>query len=287
MHPYNSREPPLINNSFPAITVPLVERAHHSSSSPPKPATPLYVNPPNTSLIANGTALRIMPLGASITYGYLSTDGNGYREDLLGLLRRGGNDNITYVGSRNNGTMIKNAVEGWPGYRIDQVMPKAAASVPKYLPNVVLLNVGTNDCVQNWNIDNTTKQSRLEPSLTANATIDVGDRLQALVEDVLEWSPGATVVMSTLIVNKVKSTNKRVGDANTQFRDVASSLRAAGRRVVLADMSTSAGGPNITTMADVTHPNDVGYALMANRWYVALQQASEEGLIVAPSEVDA
>lgn len=227
-----------------------------------------------------------MSLGASITYGYRSSDGNGYRNDLLGLLQKGGNTNVTYVGSRNNGTMAENAVEGWPGYRIDQVLPKAQASVPKSLPNVILLNLGTNDCVQGYNIDNTTKQSTTAPQLTANATNTVGTRMRTLVEDLLAWSPNATVVLSTLILNKRAVTNARVADTNAQYRRQAEALQAAGRRVILADMSAAAGGPNASTMADSTHPNDVGYALMANRWYVALAEASDKGMIVAPTDVE-
>lgn len=260
--------------------MPLANGAHHNIHK--QPGTPLFVNPPATALIADNTPMRIMPLGASITWGYLSADGNGYREDLLGLLNRGGNTAVTYVGERKNGTMLENHVEGWPGYRIDQVFAKANGSVPVYLPNVVLLNVGTNDCVQNWDILNTTKLSTLAPQMTANATYDVGTRLRILVEDVLTWSPGATVVMSTLILNKKNATNARVDIANEQFRTVAADLQAAGRRVVLADMSAAVGGPNLTTMADVTHPNDVGYAMMANRWYEALTEAGEKGMISTP-----
>lgn len=227
-----------------------------------------------------------MPLGASITYGFLSTDGNGYRNDLLGLLQRGGNTAVTYVGSRNNGTMADNAVEGWPGFRIDQVLPKARASVPQDLPNVILLNVGTNDCAQNYNLDNTTKQSTAAPQLTANATDTVGTRMRSLVDDLLAWSPNATVIMSTLILNRKTAINARVDKTNTKYRAVAADLQAAGLRVVLADMGADAGGPNATTMADSTHPNDVGYALMANRWYVALGEASDKGMIVAPTDTD-
>lgn len=227
-----------------------------------------------------------MPLGASITYGYYSTDGNGYREDLLGLLNQGGNTAVKYVGFRRNGTMDSNFVEGWPGYRIDQVYAKAAQHVPEFLPNVVLLNVGTNDCVQNWNIANTTKQSTFAPALTANDTIDVGTRLRILVEDVLTWSPNATVVMSTLILNKNLATNALVNVANEQFRSVAADLQGEGRRVVLAEMTTTAGGPNLTTMADRTHPNDVGYAMMADKWYEALTEAGTKGMIVKPSGED-
>lgn len=223
-----------------------------------------------------------MALGASITYGFLSSDGNGYRDDLRGLLQRGGNTNVTYVGSRNNGTMAGNAVEGWPGYRIDQVMPKAQTAVPASRPNVILLNVGTNDCVQDFDMDNTTRISALAPVLTSNVNYTVGDRMRIFVEDLFNWSPNATVVMSTLILNKMADTNKRVDDANAKFAAVAASLQAQGRRVVLANMSAAAGGPNISTMADVTHPNDIGYSMMANRWYIALKEASDRNFIVAP-----
>ncbi|KAI3391452.1 hypothetical protein diail_7342 [Diaporthe ilicicola] len=223
-----------------------------------------------------------MPLGASITYGFRSTDGNGYRDDLQVLLEKGGSKNVEYVGSRNSGSMQENAVEGWPGLRIDQVLPKARASVPVDLPNVVLLNVGTNDCVQNWNMDNTTRNSTTAPELTASAKNTVGTRLRMMVEDVLGWSPNTTVVMSTLINNKVPATQTRVDDANAQFRAVAADLQGQGRKVVLAEMSSAAGGPNMTTMADITHPDDVGYAMMANRWYLALVEASNKGFITAP-----
>lgn len=261
--------------------MPLIYGGHHTASR--KPATPLYINPPPTGLIASNTPLRIMPLGASITYGWLSTDGNGYREDLLGLLHRGGNTAVTYVGSRANGTMTNNAVEGWPGYRIDQVYAKAAVSVPRDQPNVVLLNVGTNDCVQNWNINGTTKLSTAAPVLTANATLDVGARIRTLIEDIMDWAPDATVVLSTLILNKNTATNALVDVANAQFRSVAADLQGAGQRVVLAEMSAAAGGPNLTTMADRTHPNDIGYALMANKWYEALTEAGKNDMIVNPS----
>lgn len=223
-----------------------------------------------------------MPLGASITYGFFSSDGNGYRNDLQSLLQLGGNTDITYVGTQPNGTMTENATEGFPGLRIDEVYPKAATSVPHFLPNVILLNLGTNDCVQDFDLARTTQPSTAAPSLTANASYTVGDRMRLLVEQLLVWSPDATVVLSTLIVNLNATTNDRVDAANVLFRGVAADLAGQGKRVVLADMSAAAGGPNTTTMADVTHPNDVGYALMADRWYEALKEAGQKSLIVAP-----
>lgn len=243
---------------------------------------PNLVNPPPTSPVANDIDLRIMPLGASITFGLKSSDGNGYRDELQELLIKSGTKNVQYVGSRRNGNMASNAVEGWPGLRIDQVLPKAQASVPVDLPNVILLNLGTNDCVQNYNLDNTTQTSPMSPQLTANANFTVGTRMRMVVENLLEWSPNVTVVMSTLINNRVERVQDRTLNANDQFRAVAADLQGQGKKVVIAEMSAAAGGPNMTTMFDQTHPTDVGYAMMANRFYAAMQEASAKGMISAP-----
>lgn len=51
--------------------------------------------------------LRIMPLGASITMGYKSTDLNGYREHIRQQLRSEGWQ-VDMVGSKRNGTMHNN-----------------------------------------------------------------------------------------------------------------------------------------------------------------------------------
>lgn len=224
----------------------------------------------------------MMALGASITFGLRSTDGNGYRNDLLGLLNQGGNSNVTYVGTRNSGNMSENAVEGWPGDRIDMLLPKARDAVARYLPNVILVNVGTNDCVQDFDINSTTQASPVEPDLTSDPAGNIGSRMRVLVEGLLEWSPNTTVVVSTLIDNLFDTTQARIDDANEQFRAVALDLQSQGKSVVLAEMTAEAGGPDKNMMADETHPTDAGYALMANRWYAALVEAGQKGLLVQP-----
>lgn len=74
----------------------------------------------NVSLAARddvdpGLELRILPLGSSITYGTGSTDGNGYRLNLLKLLS---GSKVEYIGSVRNGEMADNYNEGHPGYTI-------------------------------------------------------------------------------------------------------------------------------------------------------------------------
>ena len=76
--------------------------------------------------INNGMDLKILPLGASITLGVDSTDGNGYRLDLRSLLEANGSgNNVTYVGTVHNGTMTNNACEAYSGWTIQEVDDKA------------------------------------------------------------------------------------------------------------------------------------------------------------------
>jgi lysophospholipase L1-like esterase len=72
--------------------------------------------------------------------------------------------------------------EGWPGDIISQVHDEFAQS-KGMLPNLVLLNVGTNDCLQD-----------ADPS-------NAGERLQALIDDIYASIPGVTVIMSTVLPN--------------------------------------------------------------------------------------
>lgn len=115
--------------------------------------------------VGNGTLLRIMPIGASITWGQGSSDGksfnqqyckrkgvsialikiagNGYREKLQNSLIASGNP-VQYVGSQQSGTMANNLTEGYPGLRIEQVHPKVLPALTRFLPNLVLILLGSN-----------------------------------------------------------------------------------------------------------------------------------------------
>ena len=53
-----------------------------------------------------------MPLGASLTYGTNSTDGNGYREALRKLLVTNASLTIDYVGSVKSGNSVDPDNEG-------------------------------------------------------------------------------------------------------------------------------------------------------------------------------
>ena len=215
--------------------------------------------------MADAVPLRIMPLGASITWGQGSSDGDGYRGVLRNQLTGAGNV-VNMVGSRRSGAMRDNDVEGWSGYRIEQVHEKAKQSVPQSKPNVILVNAGTNDAGQNFNVGT------------------AGQRMEAMLNDLWGMSPRATIVLSTLLVNKSPTTEQNVQNINGQYRALVSSLRGAGRRIVLAEMHAD-NGPTTGDLLDDTHPGDTGYRKMANIWYASMIQARDLGFLQAPEPV--
>ncbi|KAI9368463.1 SGNH hydrolase-type esterase domain-containing protein [Aspergillus egyptiacus] len=218
--------------------------------------------------------LRILPLGASITWGMHSSDSNGYREFLRDQLREEGWE-VDMIGSLSIGSMQDNNVEAKSGNTIDQVKAAASSSLP-YKPNVVLINAGTNDC-------------RLEIGITR-----AGERMRSLIEKLISSKDmkSTLVVLSTLIPSGNGIIARHTPAVNEQYRALARTMREEGTSVVLAEMN----GPNssITYPADFiqdgkldgTHPGDDGYAKMAHIWYEAITGAASQGLIPLPAVVE-
>ena len=107
-----------------------------------------------------GTACAILPLGDSITEGWLPTSGvGGYRVELFTKAVLAGK-NITFVGSQTSSSApntVQNQTfskkhEGHDGYTIDTGSGNSGISgsitdqaMSNYHPNIVLLMIGTND----------------------------------------------------------------------------------------------------------------------------------------------
>jgi hypothetical protein len=127
-------------------------------------------------------------------------------------------------------------------------------------PNLVLLNVGTNDCIQN--ID------------TANA----GARTKQLIDDIFSSVPGVTVILSTLLPGR--NFDACASSVSQQYRDLAYDYIKAGARLHLADMHS------FLTVGDLSddgiHPLDPGYKKMAAVWWDAISNAESD--IQAPAQ---
>ncbi|KAL3448395.1 SGNH hydrolase-type esterase domain-containing protein [Aspergillus insuetus] len=205
--------------------------------------------------------LRVMPLGASITVGYQSSDGNGYRKPLREQLRYAGWE-VDMVGSLTNGTMKDNQNEGHFGDTIEQIADAASRSVDMQ-PNVILINAGTNDALQN------------------SAIRGADDRIDTMITSLFTAIPNTTIILSTLIPNT--HAQRVVQRISAEYRNVAARRRAAGDRVVLAEMSYFVGSEYLV---DGTHPDDDGYRAMAAVWWASIEEAEREGFLVRPNEVE-
>jgi lysophospholipase L1-like esterase len=208
---------------------------------------------------ATATALRLEPMGDSITYGYQSTTGNGYRGPLWDELSAEGHP-LDFVGSVRGGTMSDPDNEGHSGWRIDQLAAITDSSLATYKPNVVTLMIGTNDLGQNYQVST------------------APDRLSALVDQIVRDDPTATVLVANLIV----STNTVVAAAepayNATIPNMVAAKQAAGEHVAYVDMSAL----STADLFDALHPNDGGYQKMADAWNKGVQAADAAGWITPP-----
>ncbi|WP_432836639.1 SGNH/GDSL hydrolase family protein [Dactylosporangium sp. CA-092794] len=211
-------------------------------------AAGLAVAAPQAAAAADAT-VKVMPLGASITWGTNSSDGNGYRETLRRHLTGEAGLSIDYVGSQRSGTAADNDNEGHPGYRIDQVAAGATGWLTTYRPDVVLLNVGTNDTIQNYDLPNA-------PA-----------RLRALIDQIIAADPGVSVIFSTLVPSRDATNNARVQAFNAALPAIAQAEAAAGHDVHLADLNGTLTAADIG--ADGIHPTDAGYVKLADLWFAA------------------
>jgi lysophospholipase L1-like esterase len=213
---------------------------------------------------ASSTPLRVMPLGDSITWGVGSSTGNGYRAPLWDKLAADGHP-LDFVGTGRAGSMSDPDNEGHSGYRIDQIAALADASLTRYRPNVVTLEIGTNDLNGNYQV----------PTATA--------RLKSLVNQITVAAPDATVLVASLVVSTSGSEEQHRAAYNQAIPQIVSDAQAAGKRVAYVDMSS------LTTadLADALHPNDAGYQKMADAFHRGVQDADRAGWLRNPAPAPA
>jgi lysophospholipase L1-like esterase len=207
-------------------------------------------------------ALRVMPLGDSITWGVGSSTGNGYRGPLFTTVSGEGYV-PDFVGSGRGGTMTDPDNEGHSGWRIDQIAGIADSVLAAYKPNVVALMIGTNDLNQNYQVPT------------------APDRLHALVDRIVADDPGVTVLLADLVVSTSPAVVQAAPAYNAAVAQLVQSEQAAGRHVSYVDM----GALNSSDLADSLHPDDTGYQKMAAAWNKGIQAADTAGWIQRPQAV--
>ena len=148
--------------------------------------------------------------------------------------------------------------EGHDGYTIDSgystngtagissLIPTPAFST---IPDIVLLHIGTNDITS-----------------TGSASTTTSTRLDWLLTKIVGVAPKALVVVAQMM--PVSYTSADLTSYNSKFPGIVQSHTAQGQHIISVDMSQM---PKSDLSSDGVHPNDQGYAYMANVWYAAIK----------------
>ncbi len=192
--------------------------------------------------------VRVMLLGDSITYGARSTDGGGYRTRLWELLRQQ-YDAVDFVGSSDAGpSWIDRANEGHSGYMIRDLLPYLDQWLQTYQPQIILLHIGTNDI-----------GGHLAPAAAA-------ERLRRLLRQIFSVLPQVQIIVAQITPLCVFA--PQVADYNARIPAIAASFVGHVPPIRVVDMQHTVG---LSDLADCVHPNDRGYAHMADQWFAVLQ----------------
>lgn len=209
-------------------------------------------------------ACVVLPLGDSITEGFASSQGAGYRIELFAQSVRNAK-NLTFVGSLTNGPTMPiegktfpRRHEGHGGWTINQLLNPSGGNqsvtqqaIANYHPHIVLLKIGTNDV--NGGMGN-----------------GAPTRLGSLIDQITTAAPSALVIVSSIIPTRSDGTNQNVRTYNTGVRDEAEKRAMAGRHVVFVDnyaLFTANADYKNALLADNLHPNDAGYAALGRSFY--------------------
>ena len=218
---------------------------------------------PTHQPINNITSLRILPLGDSITYGFGSTDGNGYRLDLLSMLTSDGTQ-VHYIGSQRAGNMKNNHNEGHGGAVITQIADFTKRTLLER-PNLILLMAGTND----MNIP-------IDPDKAPQ-------RLGSLIDMCHAVCPDATLVVAQLTPAVDATSGGRIKRFNGAIPGIVEERVGNGMKALTVDMCAYV---SLADLADGLHPNDNGYNQMALAWLDGIQEAASKGWITPPIAVE-
>ncbi|KAF5238252.1 hypothetical protein FAUST_5619 [Fusarium austroamericanum] len=207
--------------------------------------------------VKKGTELRILPVGDSITVGYLSDrqggDGNGYRGQLKKDLS---GDKVIFAGTESSGTMIDGNYAAWSGKTIQYISDHVDPSLKQH-PNIILLAAGTNDMNPNHGI-----------SKEGNDPKDAADRLGKLIDKMVKACPDATILVAMII----NTCDEKQSPATKEFQKfVPGVVRARhddGKHVLAVDFTTF----KTSDLQDCIHPTNDGYKLMGDYWYSFIHQ---------------
>ena len=230
----------------------------------------------STAFAGDDKALgRIMPLGDSITAGYLSTASGGcvpggYRQRLYDRLTAEGYS-FQFVGSQTTYSTPtleaagQNRHEGHNAYSIQQIIDGIVNS--NWLdanPDLILLHVGANDVLE--------AQAATAPA-----------RLNTLLDEIAIRLPDVHVIVATIIGGSTvlgdpiaAQYDSAIAAYNAELVNIVNARKLAVGNISLIDMYSQMNINNATNeggqwlFGDTSHPSQFGYDLMGDTWADAI-----------------
>lgn len=163
---------------------------------------------------------------------------------------------VTMVGSVHSGSMADNANEGHPGWTILDIYGQAEQDFSA-APNVVLFMAGTNNIIQGLNC-----------SVAHELVSEMTDQL-------VKNLPDAIILVAHLTPMQDESWETQRVIFNEKLTPLLEEKKRAGKKVLGVDMDGLIRETDM--MPDGIHPNDAGYAKLAQAWLAALGEVHRMG----------
>ena len=243
----------------------------------------------------NAEAVKILSLGDSITDGYWTSgayrkymyhdlEQMGYNIDMVGP--KGSNSNTFTYNGQSVSYDDNNA--GYSGYAIQEMTTKEHRSgiletiqgtwyngqnmIAAYQPDIVLLQIGTNDILSNYNDGITDRLENLVnvilQDLDADSTVFVSTIPDIDAYTRADWlgSYGINAWGSTQEEKDqlMETVTGCIDTYNTSIYNLVLKMQSEGKNVQFADINSVVDYQ--TDLHDGVHPNEAGYENMGNYW---------------------
>jgi lysophospholipase L1-like esterase len=210
---------------------------------------------PGSGDAARAAPLRVMAIGDSITVGFdeTGTTRGGYRLGLWQRLVQHDGRAVEFVGSQHTpwgSGAVDLPHEGYGGHRIDQARAQLDWALWTYVPDVVLVHLGSNDIGQGHAVD------------------AAAARLAELASRVCVDLPGVELVVAS--ITSMPAVQHLVDAFNAHVPAIVANLRSWGCRARHLDMGAAVGPDELY---DGVHPTSTGYDRMAAAWYPLVVRA--------------
>lgn len=262
---------------------------------------------------SNDNIVKIMPVGDSITDGYINGD-NGYRKYFCYFLQEKGITNFDMVGPQNgwattaeynwNGQTIHYDPNhaGYSGYAIQEITGRQGIRetifgngtnmLAEYEPDIVMLQIGTNDLL--------------------DCQLDgINDRLESLVDMILPYVSEEGQMLCLASVPDVDAilrsdwlgayqwklglsptddpqgfadaVQNAIDDYNAFVKSLVEKKQFEGANIIFSDINSVVDME--TGLYDGVHPNESGYECMGKYWADLISESYfEKGLVPPVSE---